>query len=240
MKFDYSLFNRSGIYKITNIANGKCYIGSSCNLYNRIYEHFKYLRLNRHANPKLQNAYNKYGLENFKWEIMIFGNCDYCLKLEQLCFDVYKPEYNVYLRAEMINRKLSQETKDKIGIKSKQKYIDNPQLKEDFINRQKGKLAWNSGKTGIYSKETLLKMKESAKKQDISHLYSKESMLKKELNQYKVKVNLFNKQKELVYTFNSIKEAVLYLNIPFNSRGNISSGLNKNKIRFGFYWEKAL
>lgn len=55
-----------GIYKI--IINNKLYIGSSLDIKNRIKQHKSDLKNNRHANPKLQNAYNKY--HEFKYEIL--------------------------------------------------------------------------------------------------------------------------------------------------------------------------
>jgi group I intron endonuclease len=54
-----------GLYKLVNKATGQCYVGQSQRCKKRIREHFRLLRLNKHSNPHLQNAYNKYGLENF-------------------------------------------------------------------------------------------------------------------------------------------------------------------------------
>jgi group I intron endonuclease len=59
----------AGIYKIVNKANGTCYVGQSQYINKRIREHFRLLRLNKHPNPRLQNAFNKHGHENFSWEI---------------------------------------------------------------------------------------------------------------------------------------------------------------------------
>ncbi len=60
----------SGIYKITNMVNGKFYIGSSKNINNRWDNHKQYLRGGYHINPKLQNAWNKYGEDKFIFEIV--------------------------------------------------------------------------------------------------------------------------------------------------------------------------
>lgn len=62
---------RWGIYKITNKVNGKFYIGSSRNIDKRLREHKRELRLNIHINPHLQSAWNKYGSENFTFEIIL-------------------------------------------------------------------------------------------------------------------------------------------------------------------------
>jgi group I intron endonuclease len=58
-----------GIYKITNIVNNKCYVGSSINIKNRIYKHFWLLSNNKHYNLHLQKSYNKYGKSNFIYEV---------------------------------------------------------------------------------------------------------------------------------------------------------------------------
>lgn len=44
---------KTGIYKITNTANNKCYIGSSINVGSRIGAHKNKLNGNRHTNPHL-------------------------------------------------------------------------------------------------------------------------------------------------------------------------------------------
>lgn len=59
-----------GIYKITNLKNNKCYIGQSVNINERFTSHKWYLKNNRHVNIKLQRAWNKYGEDNFKFEII--------------------------------------------------------------------------------------------------------------------------------------------------------------------------
>ena len=65
-----------GIYKITNVINGMIYIGSSVELKKRITQHKSDLRNNRHHSPRLQNSFNKYGKENFVFEIIEELDCD--------------------------------------------------------------------------------------------------------------------------------------------------------------------
>lgn len=85
----------SGIYKITNIVNNKCYIGSANNLKRRKWEHFCNLKYNRHCNKKLQFSYNKYSKDNFIFEILAICPKEYCIKLEQWFIDKLKPEFNI-------------------------------------------------------------------------------------------------------------------------------------------------
>lgn len=64
------LRGKAGIYKIVNAINGKVYVGSSINLHNRKKNHFTTLNNGNHHNSHLQKAYNKYGKENFFFEII--------------------------------------------------------------------------------------------------------------------------------------------------------------------------
>lgn len=61
----------SGIYKIYFIDTpNKVYIGSSKHCEKRKKQHSYELRTDRHINPMLQNAFNKYGLDKFVFEIL--------------------------------------------------------------------------------------------------------------------------------------------------------------------------
>lgn len=59
-----------GIYKITCLANGKVYIGQSTNINARWKDHIRRLKICKHDNQYLQNAFNKYGEKNFKFEVI--------------------------------------------------------------------------------------------------------------------------------------------------------------------------
>jgi len=58
------------IYRITNMANGKFYIGSADSFARREWQHKYALRRNEHKNPHLQASWNKYGEEMFVFEIV--------------------------------------------------------------------------------------------------------------------------------------------------------------------------
>ena len=67
-------YHSTGIYCIENTVNGKKYIGKSVNIPYRLTGHKWALSENRHSNSHLQRAYNKYGLENFKFYML--EECD--------------------------------------------------------------------------------------------------------------------------------------------------------------------
>ena len=61
----------SGIYSITNIKNGKMYIGSSKDINQRLKAHYRELKKGKHINTYLQNSYNKYGRDCFKGKTIL-------------------------------------------------------------------------------------------------------------------------------------------------------------------------
>jgi len=83
------LNSKCGVYKIL-CNNGKFYIGSSKDVGKRLKNHFNKLKSNKHKNPFLQNAYNKYGVGSFY--VGIIEECDILdlRELEQYWMDVTK------------------------------------------------------------------------------------------------------------------------------------------------------
>lgn len=80
-----------GVYKITNIANGKIYIGSSKDIKDRWYQHTSKLNSKNHGNIHLQNAWNKYGGEKFKFEIIEECAPEFQFEREQFYLNTLSP-----------------------------------------------------------------------------------------------------------------------------------------------------
>lgn len=92
------LYRRIGIYQIRNTITNDIYVGSSASaigLYRRRREHFKSLRLKRHGNRFLQSAWNKYGAENFVFEIIEECPKEIILQREDFYIQTLKPRYNL-------------------------------------------------------------------------------------------------------------------------------------------------
>lgn len=60
----------SGIYKITNKANGKVYIGKAVDLFIRLTTHRNKLNNNKHPNKRIQKDWDKYGENCFEFDIL--------------------------------------------------------------------------------------------------------------------------------------------------------------------------
>ena len=229
--------NQCGVYLIKNKITGDCYVGSSVNIYKRSSGHKSKLLANKHSNQHLQNAINKYGIENFCFEILELCDKEEVRKKEGFYITTLKPHYNIDIVLETGVREVAEETRLKIGIKSAEKFINNPELKLKLINSRKDKPVWNKDKINIYSEETLQKMREGAKNRTYSEKH-KDAFLKgsQEARERRKKSILqIDMDNNIVKEWSSLKEAANSFNCK--SAGNIYSGIKYNKIRYGYYWK---
>lgn len=205
----------SGIYKITNIVNNKFYIGSAVNIRKRQNEHFNNLRTNKHENKKLQNSYNKYKKESFKFEVLAYCPREYCLKLEQWFIDNLKPELNISPNASsQLGYRHTEETKLKISKKHKGKK---------------------------YSEETKAKMKAYRKTEEHKKKIGDANRGRKMSIEH-IKAHLYRKvyqytlDMKFVKEFESIQEAAASINLTKSAvQGAVS--LKRSKTAGGFIWK---
>jgi group I intron endonuclease len=116
---------KSGIYKIINNINAKIYVGSSVDLSKRKSGHFIALANKCHNNRKLQYSFNKYGKENFTFEVIEYvENRDFLIKREQFYLDTLKPFFNIRIIADSPKGlKATEETKYKMSMSHKARYL---------------------------------------------------------------------------------------------------------------------
>lgn len=98
----------TGIYKITNLINNNAYIGLSINIEKRWRAHIKRSQdaTNKEYNKVLYKAFRKYGIDNFKFEIL-----EECipqeLKEKEIYwinyYDTYKNGYNATAGGDLID-----------------------------------------------------------------------------------------------------------------------------------------
>lgn len=121
---------KTGVYCILNTIDNKFYIGSVLKKsstkklgFRRRWQHHLHILLkNKHSNKHLQNAFNKYGREAFKFLILeIVDDESLILEREQYWIDVTnclnrEIGYNIYPFAQAVNKdfKSSKETRKKL------------------------------------------------------------------------------------------------------------------------------
>lgn len=218
--------------------NRKCYIGSSVNLYRRNREHISKLISGKHKNLILLNAVKKYGIENFSFEILI-QKCDIenLLKLEGYYVNLFKPEYNIDEIDLSGKRHCSNSTRKLIGEKSKQKFIDKPELIQNFLISIGNQSGWNKGMTGIYSEEALQKMSKAGFKNFQERKDFKEKFdagRKKGQLKAKKKIIQYDLDMKPIKEWNSLTDAAKFYEAK--SLGNFSTACQKGIKLFGSFW----
>jgi group I intron endonuclease len=143
----------AGVYQITNTQNGKVYIGSSNKISRRFREHVDQLNANRHINVKLQRAWNKYGSQVFRFDVVeVVESANELVAREQVWLDKLRPFYNICklahsrlgvrasaeTRARISASKTnpSQETRDRIAAANRAR---SPEVRARMSDAHKGK-----------------------------------------------------------------------------------------------------
>ncbi len=147
----------SGIYALYNTYNGKLYVGSSVNMYQRVRRHFSELNSGKHYNIHLKRAYDKYKDSIIPIVLELVDNRDNLIEREQYWLDYfksYKKEkgYNICMIADRLT-----------GIKrtdAEKNHLSN--LYKGVKKSEETKHKMSESRKGIqYSEETLKRMSES-------------------------------------------------------------------------------
>lgn len=161
----------TGIYQIVNTVNGKRYIGSAVNLFDRKRCHYKDLKKGNHHNEHLQRSYNKYGKENFEFEIIMHCLPEHLLFFEQLHIDKYNFKNDLY--------NISPTAGSTLGVQFSE------ERKKKISEANKGEKSWAYGKPG-----TMLGKKQS---EETRKKMSKSQTGKKHSNETKKKIGEWHK-----------------------------------------------
>lgn len=184
-------FNQlSGIQRILNKINGNCYIGSSLNVEKRYKHHLSTLRHNSSRCSILQKAFNKYGEDNFEFQVILCCKPEYRLYYEQQLIRELNSQYNVFTNVSdspLRQFTFTEQSKLKMSIAHKGKKLSE-QHKHNISLANKGRVFSKESKDKIrkakqnttLSQETIKKMSEAKKGKPWSE--KKEScLLKKDI-----------------------------------------------------------
>ncbi len=178
------------IYKIENTLNKDFYIGSTGNLIKRYYTHLNQIRSNKELCKKLVRAVNKYGEENFIFNIIEECSVENVLIREQYYLNELNPKYNIAkIAGSNLGIKRDEETKLKKSISQKENW-----LKEDYRKKHLEQLSknWKKGSnhkmakiTEEIAKEIKIKLIEGLNAKQISEVLSLSYYLVKDIQRNK-------------------------------------------------------
>lgn len=140
--------NNIGIYKIENLINGKVYIGQTKEKFQRRYWlHRWQLRNNSHDNTHLQRAWNKYGEENFSFEIIEILTEDKLNEREKYWIKYYRNSVGCYCiqdggQPNNLNNIISPEIRKRIGELNRKRMLGSKlseETKQKMSKSRKGK-----------------------------------------------------------------------------------------------------
>lgn len=206
----------SGIYIIRNILNNKIYIGSSVNINRRWNVHKRSLLNNIHHSHVLQRAYNKYGIDNFSYEIIEYiDDVNKLIEREQIWLDFFKPEYNICITAgSNLGRK----------FKVSKKKVLTQEHKDNIAKSLLGRIPANKGKS---SHNKGVPATEESKIRQSLKMKGRPACNRQAIIQYDTDMNVINE-------YNSLTEASLSLRID---RHKIVSVIKSNLIYKDFIFK---
>lgn len=146
-----------GVYRIKNLINKKCYYGSSKNVEKRWKTHKNQLNKKIHVNSILQRAWDKYGKDNFIFEIVEECELEDLFNIEQKYID-NGGEYNIGLKAsggDNISKNPNRSNIIENIKKGNKKWLDSlskDEKKERFSKPMENNSNWKGGTSYVYCK----------------------------------------------------------------------------------------
>src|SRR5215475_814878 len=139
------------VYLITNLLNGKRYVGQTIDFSKRTQHHIALLNSGKHRNRHLQSAWKKDGQKAFAFTAICFN--DDLKTAEQAWLEGYKPEYNIerVVGKPSAGRKLTGIHKQRIGAANK----GNKRPDLALMNSSNPRLGWK------HSPHTIEKIRKS-------------------------------------------------------------------------------
>ncbi len=218
--------NKSGIYRFTNLINGKSYIGSSIDLRGRMYDYYNAKYLASHTDMAICKALLKYGYSGFSLEILEYCAKEDCVSRENYFFGLLQPEYNLSKNATapMLGRNHSIATKAKLSS-----------LRLGLLRSEETRQKIRAAHLGkILSEETKKKISDTQKGK--GNITSQET--KKKISEaLGVPLEVLNKDTGEIKIYNTGKEASIALSC---SPGTITNYIKSGNLFHGKFIIKKI
>lgn len=239
-----------GIYTIKSVKDNKILVGQSINIVRRLSQHKFHLKNNTHDNRHLQSAYNKYGIDNFQFQILLICEEEHLYSEENYWCNLlnthnHKFGYNIkpthpngnYRHSEETKLRMSQKLK---GIKRTNEFKKNCSLR--MIGHKKSKKTLEKLRNTCTGKKhtDVTKQKLSHIKKGKSITFSKEgrASVDKALKEW-LKLGLKNKKIKDELTgvlYESVSDCIKKLNISTSAfyRNIKRKGRFTNKYKLSY------
>jgi len=215
----------SGIYKIeSNIKPERIYVGSAVDIKHRWGVHLYDLRKGKHGSKKLQNHYNKYGLEDLRFSVLLGCNKEELIRNEQFFIDSYNPYFNICkIAGSQLGFRHSEESKKKISripsieerIKMSERRKGHKDSEETRKNKSKSHMGLNTWAKGRkVPEEVILNLKG---------------------NKFAIRRPVINILTNKVY--DSIVDAAKSIDIKYSTLSMQLLNINQNKTPLRYYDE---
>lgn len=232
-----------GIYSITNKINNKKYIGSTAKSFKiRFIQHKSKLNTGKHHCRHLQNAYNKYGSDNFIFKIEeIITDYSIIREVEKLYILKYNSVVDGYnentdpTKSPMLNDK--QRSKVSNSLKkwwaAQKELLSQEEYKKLCLHHRGNSDPWNKGlKMSETQTAKMRKPKINGVSEKMKAVHIKNAQLLKDRSPYYIVLNLNG---EWVNTFYCLSDLISYSKSEFNTlpvivRKGESKILNSSKV----------
>lgn len=133
--------NKSGIYGIRSLLDGKIYIGSAYRIRQRFLEHRSRLERGVHHSPYLQRHASKYGVNVLDFWVIELCDIDILLDKEQFYINLFSPEFNgtTNVRRPRLGIKASDELRLRLSIAAKNRKPVTEEFRKKMSNITKGR-----------------------------------------------------------------------------------------------------
>lgn len=238
------------IYLITNLKNGKKYVGQTLeDDINKRWDRHKKM-CSESLGRYIISAYKKYGIESFKFQIICICFDEDCNRYEEEYikkFNTLVPKgYN--LREGGNNSKHHPETLKRISDKLKGRLltVQTEEMRKKQSERMKGENNPNFGKS--MSVEQRNKMRDVCSKNHEKGLYKKlgklsdNSLKALEIGRSKIKrqVGKYDNEDNLLEIYPSLSEAARKNGISYTQIGRVCAGKNRYNTAGGFTWKYVI